>query len=70
MDYADYFHATWNEISESIVTEEYYDKNQELFEAVTFDFFQFHSDGGNFPPVLAKFAIERMISGMLCWGIR
>ena len=70
MDFTDYFYLVWNDMPETIVTEEYYEKNQELFEAITFDFFQYHSDGGNFPPVLAKFAIERMVSNTLSWGIR
>jgi hypothetical protein len=70
MIYEEYFHDVWNEMPESLITEEYYSKNEEMFQAVTYDFYNYYRNGGNLPPAVASFAIQQMVSGLLSWGIR
>lgn len=71
MDEEQYFYYLWNEMPESIVTEEYFTKNQELFQEITNEFYLYNEkSGGALPPSLARFIIERVVENMIIFGIR
>lgn len=70
MEYTDYFYKVWNNLSENIVSEEYYTKNEDLFGAITFDMFQYNQDCDCLPPFLAKASLEKIFGNILVNGIR
>jgi len=71
MEEENYFYELWNNMPESVVTEEYYAKNQELFQEITSEFHLYNEkSGGSLPPDLARFILERVIENMIIFGIR
>lgn len=71
MEFEEYYYDIWNTMPESVVTDEYYDKNQELFEAITYEFYQFNEmSGGRLCPNLASTVIQKVFGSMLAYGIR
>lgn len=70
MEYTDYFYQVWNNLSENIVSEEYYTKNEDLFGAITFDMFQYNQDCDCLPPFLAKASLEKIFGNILVNGLR
>jgi hypothetical protein len=70
MEYTDYFYKVWNNLSENIVSEEYYTKNEDLFGAITFDMFQYNQDCNCLPPFLAKASLEKIFGNILVNGLR
>jgi len=70
MEYTDYFYQVWNNLSENIVSEEYYTKNEDLFGAITFDMFQYNQHCDCLPPFLAKMSLEKIFGNILVNGLR
>jgi hypothetical protein len=70
MEYTDYFYQVWNNLSENIVSEEYYTKNEDLFGAITFDMFQYNQHCDCLPPFLAKVSLEKIFGNILVNGLR
>jgi hypothetical protein len=69
-DYTNYFYQVWNNLPESIVSEEYYAKNEDLFGAITFDMYQYDQQCNCLPPFLAEAAIQRIFGNILVNGLR
>lgn len=65
-----YFIDIFDTISESVVTDEYYDKNQELFAVITDVLFDINERSGKIPPELARKVIEGVFSSIQKIGIR
>lgn len=70
MIFEDYFYEVWNEMPDSIITEEYYNKNEALFEAITYDFFHYNEQTNGLPSYLARFVIQQIVNNSLILGIR
>lgn len=70
MEYEEYFYDCWNYMPESIITDEYYDKNKELFDAITYDFYKYNESSGAISPQMACTLLQRVFSNMLLYGIR
>lgn len=70
MIFEDYFYEVWNQMPDSVITEEYYNKNEELFEAITYDFFHYNERSGSLPPFVARFVIQQIVNNSLILGIR
>jgi len=70
MEYNEYFYDCWNEMPSSIITDEYYDKNQELLDSITYDFYTYNEASGSIPPRMACTLLQRVFSNMLLYGIR
>ncbi len=70
MIFEDYFYEVWNEMPDSIITEEYYNKNEALFEAITYDFFYYNEQTNNLPSHVARFVIQQIVNNSLVLGIR
>lgn len=70
MDFEQYFFDVWNTFPQSIVSDEYYSKNQELFEAITYDMFKYNEMSGTLNPKLASITLQNMFSNILNFGLR
>jgi hypothetical protein len=70
MEFEQYFYEVWNTFPQSIVSDEYYSKNQELLEAITFDMFQYNENTGTLGPRLASVCLQNIFSNILNFGMR
>jgi|LakMenE18May11ns_1017448.scaffolds.fasta_scaffold7316236_1 hypothetical protein len=70
MEFEEYYLEVWNTMPESIVSDEYFRKNEELFDAITYEFYQYNEMSGSFKPYLASVAIQKVFGSMLAYGIR
>ena len=66
IDFLDIFDS----VSESVITDEYYDKNEELFGVITEVLFDINERSGKIPPELARKVIEGIFSSIQKIGIR
>jgi len=70
LEFAEYFKAVWDNIPEYIVSDELYDKNKDLIDSITFDFFRQY-ENNNFPtPSIAVGLIETFFANILKFGYR
>lgn len=65
-----YFLDIFNTISETVITDEYYDKNEELFGVITEMFFDINERTDNIPPAMARRILEGIFSNILKYGLR
>tara|TARA_R110000772_G_scaffold59348_7_gene134394 strand:- start:1342 stop:1617 length:276 start_codon:yes stop_codon:yes gene_type:complete len=65
-----YFLDIFNTISETVITDEYYDKNEELFGVITEIFFDINERTGSMPPAMARRILEGIFSNILKHGLR
>lgn len=70
MEYEDYFFECWNHIDESIVSDEYYDRNQELLSAITYDLFYLYDKSNAIPPAVARQILKNFCTNLTKFGIR
>lgn len=71
MEFEEYYYDIWNTMPESIVTDDYYNKNQELFEAITFEFYQYNEmSEGKLSPAIASTVIQKVFGSMLSHGLQ
>jgi hypothetical protein len=71
MNEEEYFYYLWNEMPDTVVTEEYFTKNQDLFQELTNEFYNYNERSeGSLPPHLARFVLEKVVENMLIFGIR
>lgn len=70
MNYEEYYHECWSNVPASIVTDEYYEKNLSLLQAMTYDFYMYNDATGSLPPVMSSFLLQRVFSNMLSFGVR
>lgn len=71
MEFEEYFFNVWNTFPDSVISDEYYAKNQELLEAITYEFFEYNENSrGGLCPELASSVLQKMFSNVLNFGIR
>lgn len=72
MTFEQYQMDVWNGLPTSVVSDEYYDKNSELFENIIYEFFRLNEkyDGLKFTQNEAIKSIEVIFSGILKVGLR
>lgn len=70
MNYEEYYYEVWNWIQPSLISDEYFDKNRELFEAITYDLFQEYSQAGAPNPYIANLMIRITFANLQNIGIR
>lgn len=70
MEYEDYFYECWNQIDETIVSDEYYDRNKELLDSITYDLFYIYSKSNAVPPVVARKVLASVCINLTNFGIR
>lgn len=72
MTFEQYQMDVWNGLPTSVVSDEYYDKNSELFENIIYEFFRLNEkyDGKKFTQYEAIKSIEVIFSGILKVGLR
>ena len=72
MTFEQYQMDVWNGLPTSVVSDEYYDKNSELFENIIYEFFRLNEkyDGRKFTQNEAIKSIEVIFSGILKVGLR
>ncbi len=72
MTFEQYQMDVWNGLPTSVVSDEYYDKNSELFENIIYEFFRLNEkyDGKKFTQNEAIKSIEVIFSGILKVGLR
>lgn len=72
MTFEQYQMDVWNGLPTSVVSDEYYDKNSELFENIIYEFYRLNEkyDGKKFTQNEAIKSIEVIFSGILKVGLR
>jgi hypothetical protein len=65
-----YFFEVFDRIPQSIISDEYYDKNSQLLVNISNSLFDINERTGNMPPELAVKVIEGVFSSILKTGIR
>lgn len=72
MTFEQYQMDVWNGLPTSVVSDEYYDKNSELFENIIYEFYRLNEkyDGRKFTQNEAIKSIEVIFSGILKVGLR
>lgn len=71
MEFEEYFYNVWNTFPVSVISDEYYTKNEELFEAVTFELFEYNQNsGGNMPSSLASVVLQKVFGNIQNFGLR
>lgn len=67
----EYFYKIFNTISESIITDEYFDKNDRLLSSISSSLYDINIiTGGKMPPELGRRVIEEVFSNIFRHGIR
>lgn len=67
----EYFYKIFNTISESIITDEYFDKNALLLSSISSSLYDINSvTNGSLPPDLGRRIIEEVFSNIFRHGIR
>lgn len=70
MSSEEYFHTCWNWMPEEVVSDEYWEKNEELFTAITNDMYFLHKQSNNFPPEQARVVLQAIFTNFLKFGLR
>jgi len=65
-----YFIDVFDTLSETVITDEYYDKNEELFVVISEMFFDINERTGKMPPEMARRVLEGIFSNILKYGLR
>jgi hypothetical protein len=65
-----YFIDIFNTLSEDVISDEYYDKNEELLGSTVDMLFDINERTGNIPPVTARRVLEGVFSNILKYGLR
>ena len=65
-----YFLDIFDTISESVISDEYYDKNAELLAVISEMFFDIEERTGRMPPEMARRVLEGIFSNILKYGLR
>lgn len=65
-----YFHEIFNEISDDLVSDEYFDRNYQMLRNWSNELFNIHQVSDNMPPSLARRVIETSLSNIFKFGIR
>jgi hypothetical protein len=67
----EYFYKIFNTISESIITDEYFDKNDKLLSSISSSLYDINIiTEGKMPPELGRRVIEEVFSNVFKHGIR
>ncbi len=72
MNFEQYQMDVWNGLPNSVVSDEYYDKNSELFQSIIYEFYRLYDkyDGRKYTVNEAIKSIEVIFSGILKFGLR
>lgn len=72
MNFEQYEMDVWNGLPTSVVSDEYYDKNSELFQSIIYEFYRLYDkyDGRKYTVNEAIKSIEVVFSGILKFGLR
>jgi hypothetical protein len=72
MNFEQYEMDVWNGLPTSVVSEEYYDKNSELFQSIIYEFYRLYDkyDGRKYTVNEAIKSIEVVFSNILNLGLR
>ena len=70
MSYEEYYYQVWNWMQESLISDEYYEKNKELFDAITYDLYQEYNISGAPNPYIGNLSIRIVFSNLQNIGIR
>jgi len=65
-----YFHAIFNEISDDIVSDEYFDRNYQMLKNWSDELYNIHQVTNSMPPKLARRVIETSLSNIFKFGLR
>lgn len=65
-----YFYEIFNEISDDLVSDEYFDRNFIMLRNWSDELYNIHQISGNMPPSLARRVIETSLSNIFKFGIR
>jgi hypothetical protein len=67
----EYFYKIFNTISESIITDEYFDKNSLLLSSISSSFYDINSvTNGSLPPDLGRRVLEEVFANIFRHGVR
>lgn len=67
----EYFYKIFNTISESVISDEYFDKNDRLLSSISSSLYDINQiTGGSIPPETGRRIIEEVFSNILKYGIR
>lgn len=67
----EYFYKIFNTISESVISDEYFDKNDRLLSSISSSLYDINQmTRGSIPPELGRRIIEEVFSNILKHGIR
>jgi hypothetical protein len=72
MNFDQYQMDVWNGLPISVVSDEYYDKNSELFQSIIYEFYRLYDkyDGRKYTVSETIKSIEVVFSGILKFGLR
>jgi hypothetical protein len=67
----EYFYKIFNTISESVISDEYFDKNDRLLSSISSSLYDINQmTGGTIPPEIGRRIIEEVFSNILKHGLR
>lgn len=70
LEYEEYFYDVWNTMEESIVSDEYYSKNEDLFQSLTYDLYYQNTKSLDVPPSVARVIIRSFCENIATFGLR
>jgi hypothetical protein len=70
LEFAEYFKKVWDVVPEAIVSDEHYDNNEELFQAITYDMYKSYDNTGWPEPQKASKLIQIVFLNILKIGYR
>lgn len=70
MDFEVYNIEVWRDMPRDIISDEYYDRNRELLDRVTYDVYRLDQRLGSLPPNIARVVIGSIFGAVKDIGIR
>lgn len=70
MEYEDYRLDLWIDMPKDIISDEYYTRNRELMDRITYDMYRLHSNLGSFPPKIARAVMGSVFGSIKDIGLR
>lgn len=70
MDFTNYNYQVWLEMPKDIISEDYWARNQDLLEEITYDLFRLHENTNAYPPAMARVIIGTIFGKIRSFGLR
>lgn len=70
MDFQEYFYEVWQNLSFSVVSNEYRQRNLELIESVTYDLYRLHDQNGRLDIDLSRVILTGFFTSLSKIGVK